>query len=573
MNMNLHKKYKILCILLFLTAVLFLSSCASPEKSAQTANAAPETKALRILATSDLHGKFMPWDYALNKESKNGSMTQLAAAIQEYRTADTLLVDAGDTIQDNCADIFVHEDGVHPMIQAINALDYDVWVTGNHDYNYGMDILRKTISDLKPAVLTGNVYDESGNPIADGYHIFDVDGIKVAVIGMVTPNIIHWDTKNLQDCEVTDPLTETRKIIDAIQGRYDVLVGVFHMGIANEFGTPNSGVTDICNACPEFDLMVSSHEHVLIPSDDINGVLVVQNKNKAQTMSVIDMMLEKDEEGWHITEQTAESVTIADYEPDPDLTEVLMPYHRFALEDSGQVIGRLKGGPLVPDADSKEVLSFPYRSDLPVPQLMDTALIDLVNEVQMYYAGTKVSACCLCSPEANLEEGDIRKYDMARIYQFNNTLYKVHMNGRQLRQFMEWTAGYFEECDPEKREITSGEDFPAYNFQIFEGVCYQINVSNPVGSRIESLTWPDGTPVSDRDEFDIALNNYCAASQVLIPGTVYQDGEELPVLAESDIKGDIGGIRDLIREYIIEVKKGIITPECNHNWRIEVPGM
>ena len=97
----------------------------------------PETKALRIIATSDLHGKLVPWDYALNEASPSGSMTQLAAAVAHYRNDHTLLVDAGDTIQDNAADIFVGRDEVHPMIQVINFLRYDIWVTGNHEYNYG----------------------------------------------------------------------------------------------------------------------------------------------------------------------------------------------------------------------------------------------------------------------------------------------------------------------------------------------------------------------------------------------------------------------------------------------------
>ena len=158
-----------------------------------------------------------------------------------------------------------------------------------------------------------------------------VDSVRIAVIGMVTQNIARWDAVNLKDCTVKDPLPETRAIIDAIQGRYDVLLGVFHMGIENEYGVPNSGVTDILNACPEFDVMISSHEHALIPSMDINGVLVMMNKNMAQTLSVIDLTLEKNGGGWKVVDKTAESVTIADYEPDEALTELLTPYPPLQL--------------------------------------------------------------------------------------------------------------------------------------------------------------------------------------------------------------------------------------------------
>lgn len=196
-------------------ALALLVCCALPA----LAEGSAETKTIRIIATSDLHGKFMPWDYALNAASPSGSMAQLATAIAQYRTGATLLVDAGDTIQDNSADIFIGNGEPHPMIQAINALDYDVWVTGNHEYNYGMDVLKQTIADLKPKVLVGNVLDSAGAPIADGYAIFDVDGVRVCVIGMVTPNITRWDAANLAGCTVSDPLTATRAIIDAVSMR------------------------------------------------------------------------------------------------------------------------------------------------------------------------------------------------------------------------------------------------------------------------------------------------------------------------------------------------------------------
>ena len=540
--------------ILLLSLMLAVTFCL--PATAETA--AAETKTLRIIGTSDLHGKFVPWDYALNAESTSGSVAQLATAIAQYRTDDTLLVDAGDTIQDNSADIFVGGEGVHPMVQAVNALNYDVWVTGNHEYNYGMDVTKKTIADMNATVLTGNVYDENGEAIADGYHIFDVDGVRVAVIGMVTPNITRWDEANLANCTVTDPLEETRKIIDAIQGQYDVLVGVFHMAINNEYGTPNSGVTDILNACPEFDVMVSSHDHAQIPGEDINGVLVVQNKNQAQTMAVIDLTLEKDGDGWKVAEKTSESVSIADFEPDPAIVELLSPYDEQAREDAEQIVGQLVDGPLAPENEIAEI---------PTAQIQDTALIDLINEVQMYYTGAPVSAAALFVMNANMFPGDIHKCDMALVYKYTNTLYKLHMNGAQLKKYMEWSVDYYQTYKPGDLTIAFNPDVRAYNYDMFEGVNYEVNVANEPGSRIENLTWPDGTPVKDDDEFDIAVNNYRANSQLLAPGTIFEEGDT-PTLLEMDVRGDIGGVRELIRDYIVNVKGGTIRPECNDNWKI-----
>ena len=519
---------------------------------------AQQTTTVRIIATSDLHGKFMPWDYALNEESPSGSMTQLATAVRAYRTENTLLVDAGDTIQDNSADIFVREPGIHPMVKALNALDYDVWVTGNHEYNYGMEVLKKTIADLECTVLVGNVRDEGGRPLADGYALFDVGGARVAVIGMVTPNITRWDAANLAECTVSDPLAETRAILDAIAGQYDVLVGVFHMGIDDEYGMPDSGVTDILNACPEFDVMISSHEHRRIPSMDINGVLVVQNLNMAQTMAVIDLTLERDGDAWKVVDKASESVSIADYPPDPGLTAQLEDDHRHALADAEALIGRLEDGPLAPENEIAAI---------PTARIEDTALMDLINEVQMYYTGADVSAAALTTDSANLCTGDIRKCDMSIIYRYTNTLYKLHMNGAQLKKFMEWSAAYYNRYQPGDLTVSFNEHIHAYNYYMFAGVNYEINIANPVGSRIENLTWPDGTPVRDDDAFDMAVCNYCAQSQLLSAGEIY-DADDLPTLVDIDVRGDIGGIRELIGDYIVNVKGGVIRPGCDDSWRI-----
>ena len=514
-------------------------------------------KKLRIIATSDLHGKMVPWEYALNAESPVGSMAQLATALAEYRTPDTLLVDAGDTIQENSADLFAESDGVHPMVQALNTIGYDIWVTGNHDYDYGMDVLRKTIADIKAKTLTGNVYNEEEAPVADGWVIRKVNGVRVAVIGMVTQNVARMNAEQLKKCTVTDPLEETRKILERIRGKYDVLLGVFHMGVSNEFEVPNSGVADILNACPEFDVMVASHAHTLISSMEINGALVVENKAYAQTMSVIDLTLEKDGGGWKVTGKQAESVNVGAFASDAAMTKMLAPYHRTACEDAETVIARLEGGPMAPEDETEGI---------PEVWVRDTAMTDLIHQVQMYYTGARVSAAIPSVPGANLYPGIIRKCDLSRIYRFDNTLYKLHMKGSQLKKYMEWAVLFFNTRRPGEA-VSFNPDIQSYSYDLFEGVCYEVDISREPGSRIQNLAWPDGTPVRDEDEFDLAVCDYRAASQLLVPGVIFDDGG-LPVLLEAGVHGEAGGIRGLIREYIVYVKKGVITPECNHNWKI-----
>ena len=210
----------------------------------------PFSMDLQILATSDTHGKFDPWDYAANKADTSGSVAQQAAAIKELRTADTLVIDAGDTIQGNSAQLFLNDD-VHPMVAAMNAIGYDIWVPGNHEYNYGLDVTQKVMAQQDAKVLTGNVYAPDGTPLADGYTILKKKDVKIGVIGMVTPNITRWDAVNLAGWTVTNPVDECRRIIDQIQDQVDVLIGVMHMDTENEYGVSGSGVTDLANACPE----------------------------------------------------------------------------------------------------------------------------------------------------------------------------------------------------------------------------------------------------------------------------------------------------------------------------------
>ena len=549
------KKSAKIWLFLLIIGVLLLSGCGKRDTKQ---DAAVETKTIRIIGTSDTHGKFVPWDYALNEESTSGSMAQIAAALREYRNDNTLLIDVGDTIQDNSADLFLKNDDVHPMIQAINAIGYDAWVTGNHEFNYGMDVVRRTIADADCETLCGNVWDEHGDPVADSYHIFEVDGVRVALIGMVTGNIKAWDKANLEKCTVKDPLDETRRIIKEIEGQYDVLVGAFHMGLENELGLENSGVTDILNACPEFDVMISAHEHQAVEGEDINGVLVVQNEEMAQTMAVIDLTLAKDGDGWEVSDRNSESVKMSDYEPDPELVRKLDQYDQMARANAVEEIGRLEGGDLAPVYEGKGI---------PAARTEDTALIDLILAAQMHYSGAKVSAAALFVDDANMTPGAILKCETAKIYKFSNTIYTLRMTGAQLKKYMEWSAGYFNTFKKGDQEVTANPEVEGYNYDMFGGVNYEIDVSEEPGSRIQNLTWPDGTPVADHDTFEIAVNNYRANSHLLIPGAIYDEGD-MPELIAMDIRSDLGGIREIIGYYITDVKGGVITPECDHNWKL-----
>lgn len=514
---------------------------------------------IQILATSDLHGKFDPYDYAINEESTAGSMAQIQTAVKELRNDNTVLIDVGDSVQGNSAELFL-EDDLHPMIQGMNLMDYDVWVTGNHEYDQGLDILKKLIAQQEATTLVGNVRDAEGEPLADGYTILERGGVKIAVIGMVTPNISRWSGED-GEYVASDPVEETRKIIDEIGDNVDLIIAAEHMGENNEYDVANSGVNDLAEACPEIDLILAAHEHKLVEGTTVNDVLIVENQDAAQTMAQVNFTLEKGEDGkYEIVERTSKSLKMADYAPDEAFMEELSWADEKAKEDANQVVGKLVGGDLVPENEIEGI---------PQARIQETPLMDLINEVQLYYSGADVSAAALFADNANMKEGDIRKCDMSLIYKFGNTLYKLEMTGAQLKKYMEWSASYYNTFQEGDLTISFNPEMPGYLYDMFSGVTYDINISKEPGSRIENLKRMDGTEIKDDDVLTIAVNNYRATTQLLAPGAVYEEGEELPKLLEIDVRGELGGVREMIGDYIVNVKGGTLeVPEVTGNWKL-----
>ncbi|WP_072181324.1 metallophosphoesterase, partial [Bacillus cereus] len=196
---------------------------------------------ITLLGTADIHGRFMPWDYALDGANTSGSLTQLYTVIKKVRqeNPNTILVDAGDTIQGNSVELF-NDQPQSPMMVAMNAMGYDAWAFGNHEFNFGLDTLKKVSEQYKGNTLAGNIYKENGERFLPAYTIVEKGGIKVGIIGMNTPMISDFEkgTDHLDGLVVKNPVEETKKAIKELEGKVDVMVGVMHMGLENENGIP-----------------------------------------------------------------------------------------------------------------------------------------------------------------------------------------------------------------------------------------------------------------------------------------------------------------------------------------------
>jgi 2',3'-cyclic-nucleotide 2'-phosphodiesterase (5'-nucleotidase family) len=565
-----------------------------------------ETTTLQILTTSDSHGRFVPYNYETNKPDFSGSLAQIATEVKKLRSEipnNTILVDNGDILQENSQSLFVN-DKVNPMILAMNEMGYDLINIGNHEFNYGIPTLKHVMSQFKAAdgnpnsILCGNVYDKDGKYLFTPYKIVTTkDGVKVGFIGMVTPNITKWDGPNLKGYKVTNPVAETKKVITEIKDKVDVLIAIDHMGEESEYGVHGSGVMDLAKECPELDLIICGHAHMNIPGDYYydgklysqkdapevakeNGTLIIEPGCRGEQLGQILINLIKKENKYIINNKVKDihSKLISmkykkdgktEYiKADSELTTLLEPYNKKAIEDGNKIIGELVG--TEPLAPVNIIQGISQR------ELQPNAMIQLINNVQLYYADKmmegkdiKVSAAALLSLDGNVLPGKIKKSDMSLIYKYPNTLYVLKMNGQQLRKFMEYCAGFFNQYKPGDLTISFNPEFRYYLFCNFAGVTYDINISKPAGQRIENLKWKDGKPVKPTDEFYMTTNNYMANSQLATTGSVYQKGDCLPkIVAKSDNFPGMGNIQNLLADYIANVKHGKIEAACIPNWKI-----
>lgn len=535
-----------------------------------------KTTKIQLLATSDIHGMLVPFDYALDTENKKGSLSQIGTAIEKYRNNNTLVIDCGDIIQGNYAEMFKDEE-VHPMIQALNELKYDVFVTGNHEYNFGIDRLQKQIKAFNGAVLTGNVVKkDTYEPLADSFKIFNKGGIRIGVVGMTNPLITSWDKDKLSEWNVTNPIEETKKVVKNLKDNdlADIIVAVEHFGLLEEYDTKGTSCEDLATNCPDIDVIIGGHQHTAVQETLDNDVLFVENANNAQTLMKIDLEVSKVNNKYKATKKTSTKINASEFQTNSKIDKLAAPYDAKAKESARQVIGKLDGtDPMSKEFEIKKV---------PSTYMEPTPLVTLVNQVQIDVAkkacpevekDIKVASTAVGNYKSNLHPGDIRRCDCSNIYKYENTLYVLDMNGEQLKKYMEWTVDFYNQYKTGDLTISFADStrMPLFNYDMFTGVDYEIDISQPAGSRIKNLTWSGTTtPVGGKeDTFKIAINHYRANSQLLSYGEkkIFKTKDECPKLYKSDLKSG-EGIREMIVDYISDKKTITADQFTSSNWKI-----
>ena len=527
---------------------------------------------IKILGTSDIHGRVVPWSYGADVEDKSGSYAQIATYVKDVRknNKNVVLVDVGDAIQDNQVDVFAKDKKYykdHPIPKVLNEMKYDVFVLGNHEFNFGMKALDEILKDIKAKKLTANFYYKKNDKrYIDATTIIEKDGVKLGIIGLSTPMSAKFeeDTGNLKDMKFTSPTEEARTQVEKLKAKgVDAIIVIAHMGIDNENKIPDTGMRDVINAVDGIDVVIAGHMHKDVPSETIKNTLITEPHRYGTVVSEVDLTFDiNDKKEVKLVKKESKTVPVKELEADKKIAEIYKPYHEKLRELNNVVIGQTENE-MVPQ-ETKHGVSAAFSRD--------TGLSSFINDVEQHYSGADVVTFSFDHQKARMNKGDIKKKDIIFNYRYAGgdvTVYEL--TGKQLKEYMEWSANYFDTIQPgdtEYRYNAERKKSKYVTYDIFGGVNYKIDLRNPKGSKIVDLTLADGKPVTDDMKLKVGMNSYRFA-QLNGKGGIWE-GQKIPVLWESKVAmgREKGTIQNMMIDYITNVKKGKIDGQSHNRWEI-----
>ncbi|MEH6892471.1 bifunctional 2',3'-cyclic-nucleotide 2'-phosphodiesterase/3'-nucleotidase [Bacillus sp. JJ864] len=567
------------------------------------------TVKLRILETSDIHVNLMNYDYYQTKTDNKVGLVQTATLVNKAReeAKNSVLFDDGDALQgtplgDYVANKIKKEDNldpnyVHPLYRMMNLMKYDVISLGNHEFNYGLDYLNQVISKTKFPVINSNVYidDKDDNEENDKnyfkpYHVFEKEvvdeagnkqKIKVGVMGFVPPQIMGWDKANLEGKVKAKDIVETaKKMVPKMKAEgADIIVALAHSGVDKSgYSSGMENASYYLTEVPGVDAVLMGHSHTEVAEKYNDGVPVVMPGVFGNNLGIIDMELKQVDGKWEV--QKEKSI--------PKLSPIIDKKAKAVGADQ-RLVDEIKAehdGTIEYVNTSVGETTAPINSYFALVQ--DDPSVQIVTNAQKWYTeqklkGTKFEKLPILSAGApfkaggrngatyytDIPAGTLAIKNVADLYVYPNTLYAVKVNGAQLKDWLEMSAGQFNQINPKPKNATDEQklvntDYPTYNFDVIDGVKYEIDVTQPAkydkdgnvgekaGNRIVNLTF-DGKPVTDSQEFIVATNNYRGSSKTF-PGVskgevIYQSPNET---------------RQIIVEYMEKIKT--INPTADKNW-------
>jgi 2',3'-cyclic-nucleotide 2'-phosphodiesterase/3'-nucleotidase len=511
-----------------------------------------------IMGTTDMHGRVFPIDYYTNKYDNVG-IAKVATLVKEARKSDPdlLLVDSGDTIQGTPLEYFHNKRNntpPDPMMSAMNALHYDSMTVGNHEYNFGLKVLEKARGEAKFPWLSANTYNkDTATTHYQPYIVKEVNGVRVGVLGLTTPGIPNWENvPNYAGLEFKETVSEAKKWVTILREKekVDLVAITMHMGLEEDLRTgipspsqvPNeNAAVAIAEQVPGVNVILMGHTHRNEPSLMINGVLLTQANRWASHVARVDLYLEKDSGGhWKIVAESARTIPVTEKTAiDPEIAQIGEPYDKETQAWLGRAIGE----------SPAEITSEDCR-------FRDTGIIDLIQRVQLEAGKADISMAACFNPQARIPKGPVTVRDIAGLYEYENTLVTIELTGQQVKDALEHSARYFREYQAGKSLADLVDQrIPGYNFDMAEGVNYELDVTKPFGQRIQNLTFK-GQPLDPARKLRVVTNNYRVNG-----GGGFSMYKEAPVIYRSSEE-----VRELIIDWV-ERNKTIPT-EATNNWRI-----
>ena len=531
---------------------------------------------ITILETSDLHGFIHNWDYFSGQSYDQGlAMVQTIVKSEKITDPDLLLLDGGDTNQGTPLAYYYNikaADYPNPMVVAMNAMEYDAMTIGNHDYNYGQDVLTKFIDEANFPVMSANIRKESGEEMYKPYLIKTIKGVDIGILSLTTTGIPIWEKPEyISGLRFDDAVkTAIKYVPEMIENGADVLIALVHSGTHIEpensrdaagWMTPyhtwqDKGYADVpdqnfviklAEEVPELDAILSGHAHSTIPQAFINGVLVVEPSHWGRGVSKV--LITVDDNG-NVVDKKGEFLSVRGLTPDDEILELTSEYHETAVNyvnlSIANATGDFQGGDMA--------------------RVKDGPLIDMINTIQLDMAANagfpaQISLAAIFNNRGRILEGPVTIADIYGIYQYDNTLYVMEITGDILKRALEHDSKYWSDIQTvedlnEINDLKSGATRD-YNWDMYSGIDYSIDLTKPVGLRVTKLNF-NGVPVDPDQKLVLAINNYRAGGGG--GDTMFKEGK---VLWKS-----MSVIRDYMVDYIMS--KDQLNPEdfYEHNWDI-----
>ncbi|MEV0350596.1 5'-nucleotidase C-terminal domain-containing protein [Nonomuraea sp. NPDC050680] len=551
-----------------------------------------KTVTVTVMGTSDIHGNVLNWDYYkdaayADSAGNNVGLAKVSTLVNKVRAergaGRTLLFDSGDTIQGTPLAYYyakvepITRNGpVHPMAKAMNAIGYDAVTLGNHEFNYGLPLLATWIHQMKAPVLGANaVSAKTGRPAYLPFVIktMNVKGdkpVKVGVLGLTNPGVAIWDKANVEGkLRFTDLVASAKKWVPIIRGLgADVVVVTAHAGdngmssYGGDLPVENASAM-VAEQVPGIDAVLFGHAHNDVAQRFVTNqatgkqVLLTEPSKWGQRLSVIDFQLAKQRGRWTVTGKSSTTLNTNTAAEDPKITALLKPQHDATVGYVNKVVAK--------SSEQLSAAESPYK-DTPILDYIQQVQVETVKQALPDNQLPVLSIAAPFSRTAVFPAGDIRVRDVAGLYVYDNTLLAVKLTGAQIKDYLEYSAKYFNQLAPgdpvDVAELTNAGNTPDYNYDQLSGVSYDIDIAKPVGQRIANLSY-DGAPVPADKEFVVAINNYRQSG-----GGGFPHVAGAPVLYNAQVE-----IRQALIDYA--TAKGTINPSdfAATNWRLTRDGV